>query len=648
MSLRSLLCTLCLLIPLSSQADELPPQEKRMADAINQSVLQAAGRYEEAGKSIQTAMKQIESAVKSGSTELFDALLPAMQRIEKAHTMLEFEGVSLPPFRRPNRPEPGAAMEPAAMDSSEEPKPRRPRRTTRPKPEPEPTPEPTNLISFTETVAPILVNRCGSCHVSDSKGNFNMATFAALMKGPPEGVVIFAGDTVGSRLIETIETGDMPRGGGRVTPQELATLKAWIMAGAKFDGTDPAAPLSAAAPPAVNMAPQLQVTRATGRETVSFASDVAPLLLDNCNGCHIEAMQTSGGLRMDTFAQLLRGGDTGPIIVPGKSAESLLIQKLRGTAEGQRMPAGGRPALSDDAIQLISKWIDEGATLDGQSESQPIRRMSQLAWAATATPEEMSGRRQELADGNLKLVATSGRATSSAETEHFLVTGTASQGTIDMVAELAEKEMRTVKSVVRADSGEAFFHGRVTIFVFPKRYDYSEFAKMVESRGIPTAWESHWAYDGIDGYVSMVASDQEEEEIVGARLTAPLVSLAVATRGGDVPRWLAEGVGSATAAQLGGSRDRDERRKSEQEMFQALSVAANAKEFLDGKLTPEQTDRIGAAIASSMLDRTQRRNFDLLLRNLSGGKPFEQAFMEAFRATPEAFVDTWFRWIRGG
>ena len=48
-----------------------------------------------------------------------------------------------------------------------------------------------------------------------------MATFAALMKGPPEGVVvIFAGDTVGSRLIETIETGDMPRGGGKVSPQE--------------------------------------------------------------------------------------------------------------------------------------------------------------------------------------------------------------------------------------------------------------------------------------------------------------------------------------------------------------------------------------------------------------------------------------------
>lgn len=82
-------------------------------------------------------------------------------------------------------------------------------------------------------------------------------------------------------------------------------------------------------------------------------------------------------------------------------------------------------------------------------------------------------------------------------------------------------------------------------------------------------------------------------------------------------------------------------------MMQALSVVANPKEFLDGKLTPEQTDRIAAAIATSMLERSQRRNFDNLLRNLDSGKPFPQAFLEAFHATPEAFVQTWFRWVRG-
>ena len=74
----------------------------------------------------------------------------------------------------------------------------------------------------------------------------------------------------------------------------------------------------------------------------------------------------------------------------------------------------------------------------------------------------------------------------------------------------------------------------------------------------------------------------------------------------------------------------------------------NAKQFLEGKLSPEQTDRIGAALAATMLERTQRRSFDALLRSLDEGKGFDQAFQEAFRASPEAFVGAWMRWVRGG
>ena len=99
--------------------------------------------------------------------------------------------------------------------------------------------------------------------------------------------------------------------------------------------------------------------KATGKETVSFAGDVAPLLVESCKGCHINAMRASGGLSMDTFAQLLRGGDSGDIIIPGKGEESLLVKKLRGTM-GLRMLLG-RPAFSEESIKLILR-IDEGAT----------------------------------------------------------------------------------------------------------------------------------------------------------------------------------------------------------------------------------------------------------------------------------------------
>lgn len=635
-------------------AAELNESQQLLVKQVNEAIVAAgksyaSGDFEESGQQIIVAMERLSVAVSKGGQDALEALGPAMQRIEKAHTLLQFEGISLPPFRKPSVSDRDSdntkpMLKEEMPEKSEPPKPTKP-----PKPEtPTKPPEGQMVVSFKDEVAPILVQRCGQCHIRDTKGGFNTATFAALMKGPPEGVVIFAGDTIGSRLIETIETGDMPRGGGRVTPAELKTLKDWINAGAKFDGDDPAAPIGGGPAPATPVNMNLKVQMATGQETVSFAADVAPLLVDNCNGCHLDAMQVRGGLRLDTFAQLLQGGDSGAIVSPGKSSESLLVQKLKGMV-GQRMPSGGRPPLSEESIQLISTWIDEGATLDGDSPTQPLRVMSQLAWAAAASPEEMSEHRAGLSEDHLKLVTASSGKLAKVQTDHFLLAGPVSEGTLELVGRLAESQMKTARTVVKGGSGEAFFKGRASIFVFPKRYEYSEFAKMVESRSVPSNWTSHWSFDGIDAYVSMVCSEQEEDEdAIAARLASPLVSLAVATRRRGIPRWFAEGAGLASSTNAGASRDRNAVRQKQADLSEAFATMENAKQFLDGKLSPEHTDLIGGMIVSTMLDRTHRRSFDTLMRLLGDGQGFEQSFVASFGVRPEDFVKNWTTWVRGG
>jgi len=635
-------------------AAELNESQQLLVKQVNEAIVAAgksyaSGDFEESGQQIIVAMERLSVAVSKGGQDALEALGPAMQRIEKAHTLLQFEGISLPPFRKPSVSDRDSddtkpMLKEEMPEKSEPPKPTKP-----PKPEtPTKPPEGQMVVSFKDEVAPILVQRCGQCHIRDTKGGFNTATFAALMKGPPEGVVIFAGDTIGSRLIETIETGDMPRGGGRVTPAELKTLKDWINAGAKFDGDDPAAPIGGGPAPATPVNMNLKVQMATGQETVSFAADVAPLLVDNCNGCHLDAMQVRGGLRLDTFAQLLQGGDSGAIVSPGKSSESLLVQKLKGMV-GQRMPSGGRPPLSEESIQLISTWIDEGATLDGDSPTQPLRVMSQLAWAAAASPEEMSEHRAGLSEDHLKLVTASSGKLAKVQTDHFLLAGPVSEGTLELVGRLAESQMKTARTVVKGGSGEAFFKGRASIFVFPKRYEYSEFAKMVESRSVPSDWTSHWSFDGIDAYVSMVCSEQEEDEdAIAARLASPLVSLAVATRRRGIPRWFAEGAGLASSTNAGASRDRNAVRQKQADLSEAFATMENAKQFLDGKLSPEHTDLIGGMIVSTMLDRTHRRSFDTLMRLLGDGQGFEQSFVASFGVRPEDFVKNWTTWVRGG
>lgn len=623
----------------ATNAAELNSREKQIVSAIESTINRAQSEYQSqkldaSVNSLKRAIEQIQVGLKVGSADLFDSLEPQMKRITTIHAMLELEGVSVPPFHRPERPSPkvpeGAAMTekpavPGAPPSKE---------------------SFFATVGFSTHVAPILVGKCGRCHVTGNKGDFNMANYNALMKGSKAGVVIFPGDANGSALIEEIESGAMPPNGS-LTPQELITLKTWINTGAKFDGADPNATLtSAVAPAAAPMQEAAVETKApTGKETVSFAGDIAPLLVGSCKGCHIEAMQARGGLTLDNFARLLRGGDSGAIIVPGNAEESLLVKKLKGLV-GDRMPAGGKPAFTDQQIQLVSTWINEGAVLDGASKDQPIEIMSKLAWMSRASSSDVSAKRAENAVANLKFVRPGGEA-SSVTTPHFYITGTAPKATMELVGKKAEEQMKWAKSIVEAGEGEEYFRGRATIFVMPRRYDYNEFAKMIERRDLPANWNSHWMFDGISAYVAVIATDRDTDEEIGQSLVAPIVSLAVATRGMDVPRWFSEGVGASVAASSGKKIDRNQKKQRDAEIYTAVAAMTDAKQFLDQKLKPEYADRISAAIVDSMMDGSRRSNFNALIRNISDGLAFEPAFQTAFKTTPMAYITTWKKWATG-
>ncbi len=91
---------------------------------------------------------------------------------------------------------------------------------------------------------------------------------------------------------------------------------------------------------------------------IDFIKDVQPLLEQKCYSCHGEEAQQSG-LRLDRRQQALRGGDYGPVIVVGKSAESKLIRRLVNGDGGLQMPPTG--PLSDEEIGILRAWIDQGA-----------------------------------------------------------------------------------------------------------------------------------------------------------------------------------------------------------------------------------------------------------------------------------------------
>jgi ankyrin repeat protein len=97
---------------------------------------------------------------------------------------------------------------------------------------------------------------------------------------------------------------------------------------------------------------------------VDYEKDVRPILASRCFGCH-GPKQVQSGLRLDLRQTALRGGDYGVVIVPGKAADSKLIQRLIGSSAGLQMPPTGE--LPVDEIETLRAWIDQGAEMPGNA-----------------------------------------------------------------------------------------------------------------------------------------------------------------------------------------------------------------------------------------------------------------------------------------
>lgn len=117
--------------------------------------------------------------------------------------------------------------------------------------------------------------------------------------------------------------------------------------------------------------------------SVDFSSEIQPLFRERCSTCH-GGEQESSGLRLDRKVDALRGGYSGPVIVPGVSAESKLIRLVAGIDGDLRMPPVG-DRLTPQQIGLLRAWIDQGAVwpeADGGSASDKLETQSRSThWA---------------------------------------------------------------------------------------------------------------------------------------------------------------------------------------------------------------------------------------------------------------------------
>jgi len=118
---------------------------------------------------------------------------------------------------------------------------------------------------------------------------------------------------------------------------------------------------------------------------ISFAKDIAPILVDKCGNCH-DAQRASGGLCLENFAALERGGRTGPLLVPGNPNNSLLMARLTAPNPMQRMPRNDEP-LTQEELRKIATWIAAGAVFDGTEKNVALSLLKANPMLATEKVE---------------------------------------------------------------------------------------------------------------------------------------------------------------------------------------------------------------------------------------------------------------------
>ena len=125
---------------------------------------------------------------------------------------------------------------------------------------------------------------------------------------------------------------------------------------------------------------------------VDFDREVLPFLRDNCLSCHSQTT-TKGALNLETPELMLKGGEGGPAIVPGKAAESLLMQAAAHVDADLKMPPKDNKAkakdLGPEQLALLKLWIDQGAKRGAKAdrlvEWQPVPDTVNAIIAAAVT-----------------------------------------------------------------------------------------------------------------------------------------------------------------------------------------------------------------------------------------------------------------------
>ena len=194
--------------------------------------------------------------------------------------------------------------------------------------------------TFREEILPVFKEHCLRCHGEElMMKELDLGSLSSVLKGSESGPVLVPGRPAESKLYRLIESGSMPPDlEGGLPEAEREIIKAWIE-------TDLASRLAEAAS-----------TRALNQH------DVIPILLRHCTTCH--GLRRQGNdLDLRSRASMMRGGKSGPALIPGEPDRSLMVEMIRSgkMPPKKRLFEVGVTPVSDPDLEKLRQWIQQGA-----------------------------------------------------------------------------------------------------------------------------------------------------------------------------------------------------------------------------------------------------------------------------------------------
>ena len=403
--------------------------------------------------------------------------------------------------------------------------------------------------------------------------------------------------------------------------------------------TDEAAMTESADPPAM--------MRRTGapEDGVLFSRDVAPTLVNVCGGCHMNG-QSRGGFSMNTFEELIESGYVDP-----DDPEGGRMARLMGQIEQPKMPPGN-VFLKRSQWENARDWATAGAELDRGNPKDPLRELvpteAQLKRAAMAALDDagLFAARRERAEELFKLARPRETpavlevpADAGGGAGGFVFVGNVDGSRLKQLAGWAAEDAARLAPLL---GGEPLGgRGPLTVAVMKDRFDYEEFHLGVRKRPAPPGLTSDASVpdDGSDAYVVLqdLRDDPTRDDIgMRANLIAGLAAAAVEGGDGDVPAWLAAGLGPSVA------RRADPRNPALAAMNDTLAAALRRVRKGDDLLTPgtfapAELPAVGAAVADVLRKNGGDRKlaeFLAAVRRTGTGDGGAAALRAVYRTTP--------------